>query len=101
MEHKKPMSDEATKQFIRTVGLLVGGFILGLTVSKHSIPTAFSTGYEHAKSKYAEHYTHQVKAFYEYRGQSCMRMWFNDKQGDLIAARRWMCQYTNRDGSMK
>jgi hypothetical protein len=98
---RQPLSDEATKRFLRTMAILFGGFILGLAVSKHSINPAFSAGYNHAKEKYAHHYTHQIKAFQQHRNQSCMKLWFNDKQGDLNAARMWMCQYTNRDGSMK
>ena len=91
----------ATERFWRALGWLLGGVVLGLMISKHSVVPAFKTGYSHAKQKYAEHYTHQMKAFQQYRGQSCMRLWFNDKQGDLNASRMWMCQYTNRDGSMK
>jgi hypothetical protein len=91
----------ATERFWKALGWLLGGVVLGIMISKHSVTPAFSLGYNHAKQKYAEHYTYQMKAFKEYRGQSCMRLWFNDKQGDLNAARMWMCQYTNRDGSMK
>jgi len=99
--HKKPMSDEATQRFFKGVGLLLGGFVLGLALSKHAVSPAFSAGYDHAKNKYAHHYTHQMKAFQQQRDQSCMRLWFNDKQGDLNAARMWMCQYTNKEGKMK
>jgi hypothetical protein len=91
----------ATERFWKALGWLLGGIVLGLMISKHSIPVAFQSGYDHAQNRYALHYEHQIKAFYQYRNRSCMRLWFNDKQGDLNAARMWMCQYTNRDGSMK
>jgi hypothetical protein len=92
---------EPTQRFFKSAALIFGGLLLGLAVSKYSIPAAFKSGYETAFKEYGQHYTKQVKYFSEYRNQSCMRLWFNDKQGDLNAARMWMCQYTNRDGSMK
>jgi hypothetical protein len=98
---KMPVHSEATERFLRSAALVFGGVVIGLAISKHSVFPAYEAGYYTAKEKYANHYTHQMKAFQQYRGQSCMRLWFNDRQGDLNAARMWMCQYTNRDGSMK
>jgi len=102
MSSKEPFNhSEPTKRFFSSLALIFGGLLLGLAVSKHSVPAAYSAGYDLAKSEYGHHYTHQIKSFYEYRNRSCMKLWFNDRQGDLNAARMWMCQYTNRDGSMK
>ena len=95
------IKSDVTNKFWHSVKWLLGGVVLGFLVSKYSVQPAYQAGYYTAKERYAKHYTHQIKAFYEYRNQSCMRLWFNDKQGDLNAARMWMCQYTNRDGSMK
>jgi hypothetical protein len=96
-----PTLKEKRRGLVEGIGWLIGGFVLGLAISKHSIPPAYEAGYMMAKDKYAHHYTHQMKAFQQERGRSCMKLWFNDKQGDLNAARMWMCQYTNKDGSMK
>jgi hypothetical protein len=87
--------------FVGKVCWGIGGIIVGLVISTYSAPVAFKTGYQHAFEKYGQLYPKQVKYFEQHRDQSCMLYWFGDSQSRVNEARKWMCQYTNRDGSLK
>jgi hypothetical protein len=90
----------ATKALVHGIVCMLGGVLLGLAISKHSVPTAFKTGYEHAFKIYGHYYPKQVKYFEEHVDRACMVYWFGGKSR-VNEARKWMCQYTNNDGSMK
>jgi hypothetical protein len=95
------MKSEATERFLKALGWMFGGILIGLAISKYSVRTAYQTGYSNAEQKYAFHYKHQVKLFERYRDQSCMAYWFDDKPSRVAEARRWMCQYTNKNERLK
>jgi hypothetical protein len=92
---------EPTKRFVSGLLLVFGGALLGLGLSKYSAGKAYSLGYEEAKEKYAMHYKHQVKLFERHRDQSCMAYWFGDNPSRVAEARRWMCQYTNKNERLR
>jgi hypothetical protein len=92
---------DVTVRFWKATGWLFCGIVLGFGFSKYSVGQAFKAGYDHAFEKYAQHYPKQVKYFHEHRDRSCMAYWFGDKQSRVDEARRWMCQYTNREGALK
>jgi len=92
---------EPSKRAKSALMWLLAGAVIGFAVSKYSVRAAYSAGYEEAQNKYALHYKHQVKMFAQHRDQSCMLYWFDDKPSKVAEARRWMCQYTDRQGRLK
>jgi hypothetical protein len=98
---RTPVVSGATERFFKALGWLVGGILLGFALSKYSVRTAYQTGYDSAQEKYALHYKHQVKMFERHRDQSCMAYWFDDKPSRVAEARRWMCQYTNKNERLR
>jgi hypothetical protein len=96
-----PIRSEATERFLKALGWLLGGILLGFALSKYSVRTAYQTGYSEAEQKYALHYKHQVRMFEKHRDRSCMAYWFDDKPSRVAEARRWMCQYTNKNERLR
>ena len=96
-----PVASEATRRFTLGFWCVATGLALGLVTSKYSVRAAYDYGYSAAKSEYALHYKHQVKMFERHRDQSCLAYWFDDKPSKVAEARRWMCQYTNKNERLR
>jgi hypothetical protein len=95
------MIQEGNRRLLSAVTLMLGGVLLGLTTSKHSLSLAYNTGFSIAEERYARHYTYQMHMFNMNTNRACMRLWFNNSDGRMEEARRWMCQYTDKKGKLQ
>jgi hypothetical protein len=72
--------NQPTKTFISKIVCVLGGILIGLTISKFSARQAYDWGFNNG-----------VASHEDYRMQSCMAWWFDDSAYRIEQARIWMC----------